>query len=76
MQTSTFSRPTLPPLSYALFLPMRGAYLLAVDSAAGCFRVTADPRRACSLPEPSARDVGVKLIQATGEPVELRSLTR
>lgn len=76
MQTATFSRPILTPLSYALYLPWRGLYLSAVDSAAGYFRTTPDPCRACELPEPSARATGMQLVRATGEPVELRQVNQ
>ena len=76
MRTATFSRPILPPLRYALFLPWRGLYLRAVDAAAGCFRTTADPRRACELPDATARATGMQLVWATGEPVELRQVNQ
>lgn len=76
MQTLNFSRPVLPPLRYALFLPWRGIYVRAVDAAAGCFKTTTDPRHACELPDSSAREIGMRVVRALCEPVELRQLTR
>ena len=68
----TDSRPLLPPMRYALYMPHRGVYVKALQATDGNFEATGDSAQACTLPDPEARAAGRQVIQATGEPVELR----
>jgi hypothetical protein len=68
-----FSRPTLPPLSYALYLPRSGHYLRRIDSERRRCQVTSERHEACALPEPQAVAIGLALVRASGQPVELRA---
>ncbi len=68
----THSRPLLKPMRYALFMPQRGVYVRALQDTEGTFEATGDSTQACTLPDPEARAAGRQVIQATGEPVELR----
>ena len=67
------SRPTLPPMRYALFFPATGAYVREIDSARRVVCLTANRDQACVLPEPQARDVGFALTKSTGQLLELRA---
>jgi hypothetical protein len=62
----------LRPLDYFLFLPRRGVYLRDVNASLGTFKTTGSRERACTLPDQAARVVGQRLIDAIGEPVELK----
>jgi hypothetical protein len=68
-----FSRPTLPPLSYALYLPRSGYYVRHVDPERRRCHVTCERHEACALPEPEAIALGLALVRASGQPVELRA---
>lgn len=72
MRHAALERPNLPPLHYVLFLPRRGTYVRAVDLERSSFTTTAECSEACAIPEPEAQAVGVRVIRALGEPVELR----
>ena len=68
-----FSRPTLPPLSYALYLPRSGRYVRSFNVRRRRCQFTGEQREACQLPEPEAVAVGQALARAIGQPVELRA---
>ncbi len=62
----------LKPLAYFLYLPKRGVYVEIANVASGKFRLTANPAAACALPDADARTVGLRVVRATGEAVDLR----
>lgn len=68
----TASRPLLKPMRYTLFMPHRGVYVKALRASQGTFQATGNAAEACALPDPEARAAGRRVIEAMGEPVELR----
>lgn len=67
-----FSRPSLPPMPYRLWLPDLGLYVKAATPRKGRFTGTRCADRAAVMPEPEARELARGLIRARGLIVELR----
>jgi hypothetical protein len=69
---SLFERPTLPPLTYQLWLPECAAYVRETDRYNRRIIGTVNRARAMQLPEPLAIAKARALIRSTGRTVELR----
>lgn len=68
-----YSRPTLPPLLYRLWLPHLSLYVRETDPINDRFTGTGSQERAVVLPEPEARHLALELIRARGVVVELKT---
>ena len=70
----TFSRPTLPPMVYLLWLPHCGTFVRETDQFNRRIIGTINRRTALQLPDDQARRQALALIRRTRQPVELRQV--